>query len=94
MKKVFILSALVFITFLGNAQKGLVTKAQSLKEAGKLDEALQNINKAIDPSNDKADKTINWPNTWEVRGEVYQAIFQSKNAEFKKLADDPLTEAV
>ncbi len=33
MKKVFILSALVFITFLGNAQKGLVTKAQSLKEA-------------------------------------------------------------
>lgn len=94
MKKVFILSALVFITFLGNAQKGLVTKAQSLKEAGKLDEALQNINKAIDPSNDRVDKTINWPNTWEVRGEVYQAIFQSKNAEFKKLVDDPLTEAV
>ncbi len=94
MKRVFILTVLVLIAFLGNAQKSLVTKSQSLKEAGKLAEALQNINKAIDPSHDKVAKTIDWPNTWEVRGEVYQAIFQSTNADIKKLADDPLTEAV
>jgi tetratricopeptide (TPR) repeat protein len=94
MKKVMILMILVSFTFIGCGQKGLVTKSQNLKDTGKMDEALENINQAIDPANEKADKTIGWPRTWEVRGEVYQAIYQSDNAEVKKLAEDPLTEAL
>lgn len=94
MKKLMILMVLVSIVFSGCGQKGLVTKSQNLKDTGKLDEALENINLAVDPSNDKADKTISWPRTWEVRGEVYQAVFQSNNEEVKKLAEDPLTEAL
>ena len=90
MKKVLILSILVLIAFLGNAQKGLVTKSQSLKEAGKLSEALQNINKAIDPSNPKVDKTIGWP-TWEP--ERCSRHFPVQGC-WQKLSDDPLTEAV
>lgn len=89
-----ILMVLVSIVFSGCGQKGLVTKSQNLKDTGKLNEALENINQAVDPSHDKADKTINWPRTWEVRGEVYQAVFQSDNEEVKKIVEDPLTEAL
>lgn len=85
---------LVSMVFSGCGQKGLVTKSQNLKDTGKLEEALQNINQAIDPANEKSDKTISWPRTWEVRGEVYQSIYQSKNEEAKNLAADPLTEAL
>ena len=89
-----ILMILVSMVFSGCGQKGLVTKSQNLKDTGKLEEALQNINQAIDPANEKSDKTISWPRTWEVRGEVYQSIYQSKNEEAKNLAADPLTEAL
>ncbi|SHE37107.1 Tetratricopeptide repeat-containing protein [Mariniphaga anaerophila] len=86
--------ALVSMVLIGCAQKGLVTKSQNLKDTGKLKEAIENIDKAIDPANEKSEKTINWPRTWEVRGEVYQAVFQSDNKEVKELAKDPLTEAL
>lgn len=89
-----ILMVLVSIGFSGCGQKGLVTKSQNLKDTGKLEEALQNINQAVDPSHDKADKTIGWPRTWEVRGEVYQAVFQSEDEAVKNLSEDPLTEAL
>ncbi|MGC9355292.1 MAG: tetratricopeptide repeat protein [Mariniphaga sp.] len=94
MKKVMIFMVLVSFVFSGCGQKGLVTKSQNLKDTGKLAEALENINQAIDPTHEKADKTISWPRTWEVRGEVYQAVYQSDNEEVKKLAEDPLTEAL
>jgi tetratricopeptide (TPR) repeat protein len=94
MKKLMILMVLVSIVFSGCGQKGLVTKSQNLKDTGKLEEALQNINQAVDPTHEKADKTIEWPRTWEVRGEVYQAVYQSDSEETKNLAEDPLTEAL
>jgi tetratricopeptide (TPR) repeat protein len=94
MKKVMIFMVLVSMVFSGCGQKGLVTKSQNLKDTGKLEEALQNINQAVDPTHEKADKTIEWPRTWEVRGEVYQAVYQSDNKEVKKIAGDPLTEAL
>ena len=85
---------LVSFVFSGCGQKGLVTKSQNLKDTGKLEEALENINQAIDPTHEKADKTISWPRTWEVRGEVYQAVYQSDNEAIKKLTEDPLSEAL
>jgi len=94
MKRLMVLIIMVSFAFSGCAQRGLVTKSQTLKDTGKLGEALENINAAVDSSNEKSSKTIDWPRTWEVRGEVYQAIFQSNNAETKKLADDPLSEAL
>jgi hypothetical protein len=74
------------------AQKGKVTAALNFKDTGKLDKAVEAINEAIDANNPKAvEGSLNWPRTWEVRGEIYQAIFQSKDAAVKKLSDDPLT---
>lgn len=75
------------------AQKGKVTSALGNKEAGKLDKAIAAIEEAIDATNPKTESSINWPRTWEVRGEIYQAVFQSKDENYKKLHADPLTEA-
>jgi tetratricopeptide (TPR) repeat protein len=72
------------------AQKGKVTTALNFKDTGKLDKAVEAIEEAIDPSNEKAEKSIPWPRTWEVRGEIYQAVYQSKDENIKKLSDDPL----
>lgn len=94
MKRTIILLGLVLIASISFAQKGKVTSAQTLKDAGKLDEALKTINIAIDPNNKDAEKSIPWPRTWEVRGEIFQAIFQSKNETFKNLEADPLTKAL
>ncbi|MEN8117489.1 MAG: tetratricopeptide repeat protein [Bacteroidota bacterium] len=94
MKKTIILLALVFAVSAAFAQKGKVTSAQNLKDTGKLDKALEAIESTIDPTNEKAEKTIPWPKTWEVRGEIYQAIFQSQDANFKQLSEDPLTVAL
>lgn len=94
MKKTIILLALVLAVSGAFAQKGKVNSAQSFKDTGKLDKAVEAIEEAIDPSNPKAEKSLPWPKTWEVRGEVYQAVAASKDAKFKALSEDPLTEAL
>lgn len=93
MKRTIFLLAFVFMVSGVFAQKGKVTSAQNLKDTGKLDKAVETIETTIDPSNPKSSKTIPWPKTWEVRGEIYQAIFQTEDENFKKLSDDPLTVA-
>jgi tetratricopeptide (TPR) repeat protein len=94
MKKTIILLALVLVFSAAFAQKGKVTTAQSLKDAGKITEALEAIMEAADESNPKAEKSFAWPKTWEVRGEIFQAIGQSKDETIIKLSSDPLTEAL
>lgn len=94
MKRTIILLTLMIAVGTAFAQKGKVTSALTLKDTGKLDQALEAIKETIDPSNDKAEKSIDWPRTWEVRGEIFQAIYQSKDDKFKKLSEDPLTEAL
>lgn len=94
MKKSIILLALLFAFGGAFAQKGKVTSAQNFKDTGKLDKALEAIKEATDPSNEKAEKSIPWSKTWEVRGEIYQAIFESQDANVKALAEDPLTTAL
>lgn len=93
MKRTILLFALILFSAIVFAQKGKVTSAKSLKDTGKLDKALEAIQEAIDPNNEKAESSINWSNTWEARGEIYQAIFQSKDPAMKKLDDDPLAKA-
>ncbi len=94
MKRTVILLALVFAFSSSFAQKRKVASAQNFKDTGKLDKALEAIQEAVDPTNDKAEKSIPWPKTWETRGEIYQAIFQSKDPAVKALAEDPLTTAL
>lgn len=94
MKRTTLLFAMLFAVTCLFAQKGKVTSALSYKETGKLDKALETIEESIDSKNPKAESSIAWPRTWEVRGEIYQAIFQSKDPNFKKLSNDPLTVAL
>ncbi|MGV8139493.1 MAG: tetratricopeptide repeat protein [Mangrovibacterium sp.] len=93
MKKIIFLVAFLISVAGAYAQKGKVASAQTLKDSQKLDKALEAINEAIDPNNEKAENSISWPKTWQVRGDIYRAIYQSKDANVKKLANDPLTTA-
>jgi len=93
MKRTTILFVLLFAVSCAFAQKGKVTSALSYKEAGKLDKAVEAIEETIDASNPKTESSVTWPRTWEVRGEIYQAVFQSKDENYKKLSNDPLTVA-
>ncbi|MDD4190799.1 MAG: tetratricopeptide repeat protein [Mangrovibacterium sp.] len=94
MKKTILLITFLIAVAGAYAQKGKVASAQTLKDSQKLDKALEAINEAIDPKNDKAEKSIDWPKTWEVRGDIYRAVYQSKDANVKKLATDPLGTAL
>ncbi len=93
MKRTTILFVLLFAFTGVFAQKGKVTSASSFKETGKLDKAVSTIEEAIDSSNPKTESSVTWPRTWEVRGEIYQAVFQSKDENYQKLSNDPLTVA-
>jgi tetratricopeptide (TPR) repeat protein len=94
MKRTTILFVLLFAVTCVFAQKGKVTSALSYKEAGKLDKAVEAIEETIDANNPKTEGSITWPRTWEGRGEIYQAVFQSKDENYKKLSNDPLTIAL
>jgi tetratricopeptide (TPR) repeat protein len=94
MKKTLILLTFICLAFATYAQKGKVSSALNFKETGRLDKALEAINEAIDSSNPKTKSSITWPRTWEVRGEIFQAVAQSKDDNMKKLAADPLSEAL
>jgi tetratricopeptide (TPR) repeat protein len=93
MKRTTILFVLLFAVSGVFAQKGKVTSALSYKESGKLDKAVEAIEESIDANNPKTEGSLTWPRTYEVRGEIYQAVFQSKDENYKKLSADPLTVA-
>ena len=82
MKKITILLALIVFTVSATfAQKSKVSTANKLKDEGKLGEALETIKEAIDPNNEKAEKTIDWPETWEVQGRYisgHRKIYKSR----------------
>jgi len=93
--KLALILMFVLVTFSGAfAQKSKVTNAIDLMGNGKLDQALTAIEEAINPSNPKSESSIAWARTWEVRGEIYQAIYKSKDENYKKLHADPLMEAL
>lgn len=94
MKKTLFLLSFILLASVVFAQKGKVSSALNFKDTGKLDKALEAIEEAIDASNPKTKSSLTWPRTWEVRGEIFQAIAQSKDANVKKLSKDPLSEAL
>jgi len=91
MRKIILLFAIFsLIGVSAFAQKGKVISARSLKDSGNLGKALETINSAIDENNEKSKKSINWPTTWQIRGDIYRAIYASKDANVQKLAENPL----
>ncbi len=93
MKKIFLVVILLSASSFLFAQKGKVSSAESYKTDGKLDKAWETIQETINPANPKAEKTINWTETWEVRGEICESIYKSKDEKYKKLVENPLEEA-
>ncbi|MCX6219526.1 MAG: hypothetical protein NTZ69_00880, partial [Bacteroidia bacterium] len=93
MKKILLVVILLSVNGFLFAQKGKVSSALSYKESGKLDKAWESIQEAINPANPKSEKSINWPDTWEARGEILEAISKSKDENYKKLVENPLEEA-
>lgn len=94
MKRTTILFVLLFAVSGVFAQKGKVTAALSYKEAGDIEKAVRAIDETVDPNNPKAEGSISWPNAWEARGEIYYAVYSSKDENVKKLSNDPLTVAL
>lgn len=68
-----ILSLLIINTLA--AQKGEVKDAEKYLEKNDLDYAKRAIDKAVDGKDDE--KTLNWPDTWYIRGKVYKALYES-----------------
>ena len=93
MKKLLILTGFLMVTGILSAQKSKVSLASNYKESGELEKALEAIQTATDPENEKSKSSMNWPRTWEVKGEIYQAIYQSGSEEIKKSIGNPLSEA-
>jgi len=93
MKKVTVVLFSVLLSVAAFAQKGKVNSAASYNDNNELSKALETINIALDPNNPKSEKSINWPKSWIVRGDIYQKIYASNNPEFKALSANPLEEA-
>ena len=91
MNRYCILMVLVCITSLTVAQKSKVYRAENYLESGDLIKAIECINPAIDSTNEKSQKSIIWPQTWIVKGDIFFAIYQSDNEEYASLSKDPLT---
>ncbi|MFV0268877.1 MAG: tetratricopeptide repeat protein [Draconibacterium sp.] len=93
MKQLFIAIVLVMVCHALLAQKGQVTKAVAYKDLGELEKAMECIQSATDPANEKSEKSVSWPRTWQVQGEIYQAIYKSGDKKYGTLSSDPLTDA-
>ncbi len=87
MKKLYFLASLLFVTVLVQAQGGKVSSAMTniKPEYYELDKAQESIDAAI-----LHEKTKGKAKTWKVRGQVYLAIGQTEDENFKKLSDNPL----
>ena len=88
MKKLSFIIALLHCVNISFAQKGKVTSAVSFFTQGKLDKAKELIDEAIGHEN-----CVNWAKAYMVRGQIYQAIFETQDENYKKLSKDPLSVA-
>ncbi len=70
------------------AQKGKVTQAISYFTSGKLKEAKEMIDVAI-----KHEACLNWDKAYFTKGQIYQAIYESENKDYKKLDPNALNVA-
>lgn len=88
MRKLSFIIALLLCVNVSFAQKGKVTSAVSFFTQGKLDKAKELIDEAINHEN-----CVSWPKAYFVKGQIYQAIFETQDENYKKLSKEPLTVA-
>jgi tetratricopeptide (TPR) repeat protein len=88
MKKFLLLIAAISISLGALAQKGKVTSAQSFIDQGALDKAKEALDQAF-----ANEKSMNWFNTYFVKGKLCQAIYEADNPKYNTFYKDPLAEA-
>jgi tetratricopeptide (TPR) repeat protein len=88
MKKLFLLIAVISISLGAIAQKGKVTSAQSFIDQNMLDKAKEAIDQALTD-----EKSMNWSNTFFVKGKLCQKIYEADNPKYNEFYADPLAEA-
>lgn len=88
MKKLSLITLLLFCVSLGFAQKGKVAQANSYFTSGKLDEAKRHIDEAM-----KHEACADYINGYFAKGQIYQAIFESPLQDYKKLDANALDKA-
>lgn len=91
MKKLAFLFAMVLSVMFVSAQNSKIQSAINYKKPqyNQLDKAKDAIDLAV-----KHEKTQNSAKAWKVHGEVYQALAQTEDTNFKALCENPLPVAV
>jgi len=89
MKKIILMGIFAITVVFATAQTSNRTSAFNYLKKGKLDKAVE----YIEPTTTH-EKTMNEAKTWFFRGNIYLAIANSDNPEYKKLAEKPLEIAI
>ncbi|NTV53170.1 MAG: hypothetical protein HGA76_09205 [Candidatus Firestonebacteria bacterium] len=85
MKRISLMLAFALMVTLGFAQKKDRTSAYNYLRSGKLNKAIEYIEKTI-----THEATMNEAKTWAYRGDIYLQIALTDNPEYKALSDNPL----
>ena len=84
-KKTTLFTAALLVSVAVFGQKSKRTSANNYLQYGELDNAKE----AIDPTITH-EKTMNEAKTWFFRGQIYQAIYETKEEKYKTLHNNPL----
>ncbi|MCF8278125.1 MAG: hypothetical protein K9J17_15435 [Flavobacteriales bacterium] len=84
-KKTTLISAALLVSVAVFGQKSKRTSANNYLQYGELDNAKE----AIDPCITN-EATMAEAKTWFFRGQIYQAIYETKEEKYKSLSDNPL----
>lgn len=91
MKFLLLIHILILSGITAFAQKGSVNNAYRQLENGNLEKAIKAINQATDTTSRKAAKSVDWPRSWVVKGEILQAIYKSGSKDLKSKYKDQLS---
>ncbi len=84
-KKTSLLTVALLVSVTVFGQKSKRTSANNYLQYGELDNAVE----AIEPTITN-EKTMNEAKTWFFRGQIYQAVYETKEEKYKTLSDNPL----
>jgi tetratricopeptide (TPR) repeat protein len=84
-KKTSLFAAALLVSVAVFGQKAKRTSANSFREYGELDNAKESIDPCI-----TNETTMYEAKTWFFRGQIYQAIYETKEEKFKTLDPNPL----
>lgn len=88
MRKLSFIMILLFCATFTYAQKGKVTQAISYLTSGKLDQAKKLIDEAMGH-----ESCVAWDKAYFTKGQIYQALYESPVADYKKLDSEAVEKA-